>query len=259
MATINNVLNLRHVSYSYNGFTVLDDISFEIPRKKFTILMGQNGSGKSTLLRIIGGLLPYHTGSVMINGEELKDMTPRERAKLVGFLPQRHKAVFPFSVEEVVLTGRAAYISYLPDRNDRLEADKAISLCGIQHLKNRYYTELSGGEQQLVMIARALAQHPEILLLDEPISHLDYSNQLRIIRLIKQLVDEGITVLAVLHDPNMAFLFGDYFVFVHEHHVHPVVGCKAWEHVLIPDIFHNDLTTMEYEGKNFFIPRLKWK
>ena len=159
----------------------------------------------------------------------------------------------------MVLTGRAAYISYLPDENDRMEAEKAISLCGIGHLKNRYYTELSGGEQQLVMIARALAQHPEILLLDEPISHLDYSNQLRIIRLIKQLVDEGITVLAVLHDPNMAFLFGDYFVFVHEHHVHPVIGCKAWEHALIPDIFHNDILKMEYEGKSFFIPRLKWK
>ena len=87
-------------TYPFKGLAVLDDISFEIPRKKFTILMGQNGSGKSTLLRIIGGLLPYHTGSVLINGKELKDMISRERAKLVGFLPQRHKAVFPFSVKK---------------------------------------------------------------------------------------------------------------------------------------------------------------
>ena len=113
-----------------------------------------------------------------------------------------------------MLTGRAAYVFSLPGRRDREKADQAIAEVGIEALRDRPYTELSGGERQLVMIARVLAQEPRVILLDEPLSHLDLANQVRFLRLVKKLTAGGLTVLAVLHDPNLAFLSGDHFVFL---------------------------------------------
>ncbi len=137
-----------------------------------------------------------------------------ERAKQIGFLPQSHYPVFPFTVEEVVLTGRAAYIFSTPTNKDREKAENAIRRIGIEDLRKRPYTELSGGERQLVLIARVLAQEPKIMLLDEPLSSLDLSNQAKMLNLLKGLVASGLTVVAVLHDPNVAFRYGDHFIFL---------------------------------------------
>ena len=175
---------------------------------------------------------------------------------MLGFLPQHHKPVFPFKVSEVVLTGRASYIQFTPNRRDEYQVDKALELVGIASLRNRIYSELSGGEQQLVMIARLLAQQPKILLLDEPISHLDYYNQIRILKLIKELVSKDITVVAVLHDPNMAYLFGEKFIYVHDGQVHEVNDQNAWEHQLVNKIFDNQLFPVEHQGKYIFIPQV---
>jgi iron complex transport system ATP-binding protein len=202
----------------------------------------------------LAGLIPYHNGSVRINHEELSSLKARYRARSIGFLAQKHKAVFPFTVEEVVLTGRAARVTYLPSGKDILLARKALEMCGIDHLRERLYTELSGGEQQLVMIARTLAQEPEVILFDEPVSHLDFNNQIRIMSMIRKLVNQGLAVVAVLHDPNLAFHFGDRFVFIHDHQVYEVNQEKPWEHRLVRDIFHEDVGYMEYNGKCLFFP-----
>jgi iron complex transport system ATP-binding protein len=256
MATINNMIEIDKLSFSYNGQPVLKDVSLKITGNEFTVLLGQNGSGKSTLMRVMAGLLPKYSGNVQIRGKDLHKMSSRDRARSIGFLAQQHKAVFPFTVKEVVLTGRAAYIGFVPGKKDVQIAFEAIEKVGIEYLLNRVYSELSGGEQQLVMIARALAQQPEILLLDEPISHLDYNNQLRIISLIKQLVKQGITVAAVLHDPNMAFLFGDRFVYFHNKQVFDARDKKPWEHEWVKEVFHDDMYTVSHEGKCIFIPRI---
>jgi len=258
MAAVNEaIIAVRELSFGYyRSEMILAEVACSIPEHRFTVIMGQNGSGKSTLLRTMAGILPYHSGSILVKGEELKHLSARKRSRRLGYLAQHHKAVFPFRVHEVVLTGRASYINFLPGAKDREEADKALDLVGILHLKNRIYSELSGGEQQLVMIARILAQQPEILLMDEPISHLDYNNQLRVIKMIKQLVQTRITVVAVLHDPNMAYLFGDQFIYVHQQNVHQVTEGHPWEHPLVKEIFHDDLQAVEYEGKHVFIPHL---
>lgn len=247
-------ISVSALNFSYDTKTLFGSISFDVKENAFTVLMGQNGSGKSTLLRIMAGLLPYKKGRVMVFGEELKPLHPRNKAKLIGFLPQQHKPVFPFKVNEVVLTGRAAHIRYLPSSGDRLIAAAAIERTGITHLAQRYYTELSGGEQQLVMIARTLAQQPRILLLDEPVSHLDYNNQLLIIKLLKDLVREGITVAAVLHDPNLSFLFGEKFIFVHEGSVVADNSDHPWLNPLVKAIFYHPVTMVPHGNKQILIP-----
>ena len=247
------MIQVAGLTYSYGRENVLQDVSCQIHPDRFTVIMGKNGSGKSTLLRLIGGLIPYHSGSICMGDQELASMPHRERARWIGFLGQHHRAVFPFTVEDVVQTGRSPYIRFVPGRKDKAITEEAMELAGILSLRKRIYSELSGGEQQLVLIGRLLAQQARILLLDEPISHLDYNNQLRVIKLIRHLVAGGKTVIAVLHDPNMAYLFGQQFIYVHDRKVHEVTG-KAWEHDLVGEIFHHELQTVEHGGKCLFFP-----
>lgn len=251
------IISTDNLSFSYNPKrAVISDVNCTISENTFTVVMGKNGSGKSTFLRLLGGILPYHQGSIKINNIELKELKLKERAQLIGFLPQHHKPVFPFKVSEVVLTGRASYVHFSPQKSDQYQTDKAMELAGISSLRNRIYSELSGGEQQLVMIARLLAQQPQILLFDEPISHLDYHNQLHILKLVKELITNNITVIAVLHDPNMAYLFGEQFIYVHNNQVHEVNDKKAWEHQIAHDVFDNQLVPIEHKGQYVFIPQI---
>jgi len=256
MATIEDIITIEDLSFGFNGHEVLSDISLRIAQSRFTVFIGRNGSGKSTLLRLMAGLIPYKYGSVKLHGTEIGRMSFKERAKRIAFLAQQHRAVFPFTVEEVVLTGRAAHVGYFPSELDREITAQAIRKAGIAHLQDRIYTELSGGEQQLVMIARTLAQQPEVILLDEPVSHLDYKNQIGILSLVKKLAQSGTTVIAVIHDPNLAFLYGDRFVYFHDRKVYEMNDGKAWEHKLTRDIFHEDILTIEHGGRCIFIPHL---
>jgi iron complex transport system ATP-binding protein len=251
-----SIIKIKNLNFSYEEKnSVIFGVDLTIYKDLFTVILGQNGSGKSTLLKCMSGILSYHSGSIAIKGKELKNLSVKERAKLIGYLPQQHKPVFPFSVFEVVLTGRVSYIRQVPSKHDEAEANKAIHTVGIEHLKDRIYSELSGGEQQLVMIARILAQKPEILLLDEPISHLDYNNQIMVISMLKKLVARGMTVIAVLHDPNMAFLCGDEFIYVHRSVVHKVNEKKPWQHPLTAEIFHNNIQFLEHSDTCVFIPQ----
>ena len=214
MGELTPAIQVEGLSFAYEGRPILNEISLEIPQGQFTVLLGKNGSGKSTLMRILGGMLEFESGEVRIMGEELLSFSSRGRAKVLGYLPQHHRPVFPFAVEDVVLTGRASYVSYAPKPEDLEIAVDALRRVGILHLRERPYTELSGGEQQMVRIARVLAQQPRLILLDEPTSHLDFLNSAHLLRLIRELVDADLTVLAVLHDPNSAFLYGDHFIFL---------------------------------------------
>jgi iron complex transport system ATP-binding protein len=205
---------VKDLTFGYGEKNVLDHLDFRVPPGKFTAVLGKNGSGKSTLLRLIAGFIKPKSGSIEVFGTDANRLSITERAKQIGFLSQSHYPVFPFTVEEVVLTGRAAYIFSTPTNKDREKAENAIRRVGIEVLRKRPYTELSGGERQLVLIARVLAQEPKIMLLDEPLSSLDLSNQAKMLNLLKGLVASGLTVVAVLHDPNVAFRYGDNFIFL---------------------------------------------
>jgi len=257
MGELETAISISNLSFSYENNQVLDEISAEIKASRLTVILGKNGSGKSTLLRIIAGITPYQNGEIFIGNESLRTIRLSKRAKRLGFLGQKHKAVFPFTVEEVVLTGRAGYVKIVPTKQDKLKAIDAIKKVNILHLINRIYTELSGGEQQLVMIARVLAQEPKIVLLDEPTAHLDFSNQIKILSLLRELTSEKLTVVAVLHDPGIAFLYGNDFLFVQNGKlIKPHKPIKPWDAGFLQTIYEHELESVPYGKSALIAPRL---
>jgi iron complex transport system ATP-binding protein len=249
-------VRIRNVSFAYDGLTVLKNIHLHVQPGRFTVLLGKNGSGKSTLFKLIAGFLKNQQGEISVMGHDLRSLTNARRARLIGILFQRHHGMFPFSAQDVVLTGRASYVTLTPKIEDRQAAAEALEKVGISHLALRPYTELSGGEQQLVMIARVLAQHPKIILLDEPTAHLDFVNSHRLLRIVKGLAESGYTVVAVLHDPNQAFLYGDEFIFLKNGELFtPDKGQPPWDPAVIKEVYDADVDCLVHENLPVILPK----
>jgi iron complex transport system ATP-binding protein len=249
---------VKDLSFGFGQNTILHHLDFSVPPGRFTAVLGKNGSGKSTLLRLIAGFIRPQSGSIEVFGMNVKSLSFAERARRIGFLPQIHYPVFPFTVEEVVLTGRAAYVFSTPTDKDREKAKDAMGRIGIEDLRKRPYTELSGGERQLVMIARVLAQEPKVMLLDEPLSNLDLSNQVRILNLLKSLVASGLTVVAVLHDPNVAFRYGDHFVFLKNGMIREPERLEGFHSAqMLTDVYGIKIEVIPVRNKVFIVPHLE--
>ncbi len=202
-------VHLSGISYAYPaGSDVFRNISIRVEKGEIFSILGPNGTGKSTLLKCIAGLIPPQTGSVLLDGEDITGKKADEVARKLGFVPQTQVSPFPFLVRDIVLMGRAAHIGMFstPSFDDEEIAYKALERVRIPHLATRPCTGISGGEWQLVLVARAIAQCPGILLLDEPTSHLDLGNQMRILDVIRSLADEGMTVIIATHFPDHALL-----------------------------------------------------
>jgi iron complex transport system ATP-binding protein len=248
-------IEIRNLSFAYDDQPVLKNICLQIAEDRFTVILGKNGCGKSTLFKVLTGIESHKNGTVSILGENIARLSSRQRAKRIGYLPQQHRPIFPFSVMDVVLTGRASHVALSPKKKDRMLAEAAIDRVGIRHLIGRPFTELSGGEQQMAMIARVLAQEPKVILLDEPTSHLDIFNQTRILSLVRELVDSGLSVIAVLHDPNSAFIYGDEFVFIKGGEIQsPDPSHKPWDKSFLEHVYDSDLTTIPYGDRALVIP-----
>lgn len=188
----------------------LRGVSLHVAEGEVAALLGPNGSGKTTLFQCLAGLWRPEGGSVRLGGAEVRALSPRERARRVAVVPQNHAPAFPYTVLDAVLMGRAAHLGPLsaPCRRDRELAEQALAAVGVTQLGGRVYTRLSGGERQLVLIARALAQEAPVLLLDEPTSHLDFRNQFLVLERVREIAAERrLTVLMTLHDPNLALGF----------------------------------------------------
>ena len=256
MGSVDAAIDVKNLSFGYEEQLILRDLSFQIPESRFTVLLGRNGSGKSTLLRILAGLLPLKKGEVTVMGRSLRQLSARQRAKVIGFMPQQSRAIFPFAVEDVVLTGRASYVTVVPKKEDEEKALRALEQVGIMHLKGRPFTELSGGEQQMVMIARVLAQEPRVIMLDEPTSHLDFINQAHLLSLVRELVGGHLTVLAVLHDPNSAFLYGDHFIFLKNGRIEALADDESpWDRHVLERIYETEMHTVPYGGRAIVVPQ----
>lgn len=174
------------------------------------------------MLYCINSVLKPNKGSILIDGKNIASMTRNDIAKQVGLLPQEHRATFPYSVLDVVIMGRAPHIEIFssPKNEDVDIATKAVETIGITHLIDKPFINLSGGEMQLVLIARALAQEPDIILLDEPTSHLDFKNQILVLKIIKMLsIQKKITIIMTLHDPNQALMFSDKVVMMNKERI----------------------------------------
>jgi len=200
----------RNIAYAYGERLVLKRISFSVAARQFFIVIGPNGSGKSTLLRVLAGLLRPVAGRVELNGRSLSRYSRRQIARKVAYVPQSTVLSFPFTVQQVVLMGRAPHLGWpaIEGKADWQTAREAMAFTRTDHLAARRISEISGGEQQRVFLARALCQTPQILLLDEPTATLDLRHQLQIMDLLEHLIRErGLTVIMVSHDLNLAAMY----------------------------------------------------
>lgn len=206
------IYELSDIRFSYRsgGPEVLQGVSLNLEEGQLLTILGCNGSGKSTLFGCMLGLLKPQSGKILLCGEDLTKLTPRRIAECVGYVPQSHVPTFDYTVSEFVLMGCAARVGLLshPGAEERRRASEAIERMGLEALRDRPYTELSGGERQQVTIARAIAAHPRAILFDEPTSHLDFGNQIKVLRVIRDLSADGYAVVVTTHDPNHALLLG---------------------------------------------------
>lgn len=226
-------LTARDLTFAYNSRPVLDRVSLRLRPGRLTGLIGPNGSGKSTLLRCLDRILKPRQGSLLIEGQELDGLTSRELARRIAYVPQSGAPLTAATVAEAVLLGRRPHLGFRVSGPDRAKADEALAALGLTGLADRYFDELSGGEKQKVLLARALAQETPVLLLDEPTSNLDLRHQLEVLDLLTGLARSRNLCLAVtLHDLNLAARYGDELVLLDQGQV-AADGSPA--EVLTPD------------------------
>jgi len=207
-------LIVKDLQFGYNSRTILNGISLELRPKEMLGVIGPNGSGKSTLIQCIDGLLRPETGSILLNGKELKDISRKELARKVGYVPQTtSRSFFPSTVIDTVLMGKRPHLGWRSSNKDVKNVIQVLRLIGIEDLAMRDINELSGGQQQKVLIARALAQEPAMLLLDEPTSNLDIKHQLEVVEIIREKVmEKSISAIMAVHDLNLAAKYTDRIV-----------------------------------------------
>ncbi len=214
----NPLLAFQSVTFSYPGSThpALSDFSLAIEAGSVTTVLGLNGAGKTTLLHLALGWLRPQKGVILLNGRSLTGYSRREMGQAIGLVPQSEQISFDFSLLDYVTLGRAPYLAPLamPGVDDVRIAQQALEQVGMASLANRSVLSLSGGERQLVLIARALAQQPRLLLLDEPSAHLDLSNKGRLVNVLRRLVGKGVTILLITHEPDLAAAIATHLVLV---------------------------------------------
>ncbi len=205
------MLAARELAFGYPRVTVGEGISLDVAPGEVFCLLGPNGCGKTTLFRTLLGLLPPRGGAVSLDGRPLNSLPKAARARRMGYVPQAGAPSFPFTVFETALMGRASHVGLFatPGPTDHAAARAALEAIGIAHLAARRVTEISGGERQMTLIARALTQEPALIVMDEPTASLDFGNQARVIATIRALSARGIAVVLSTHDPGHAFACAD--------------------------------------------------
>jgi iron complex transport system ATP-binding protein len=252
------MLKVENLHFDFDGLEVLKDISFSVEKGELCALFGPNGTGKTTLLKCLIKLVNYKKGTVFVENKNINTMKEAEVAKLIAYVPQEHKPPFPYLVKEVVLMGRTPHMggTFGPSEKDIKAAIEAIELIGLADIADRPYTALSGGQRQLVLLARAFAQGTKILLLDEPTSNLDFQNQIMIWRIIKELTKKGISALTCTHDPNHVSWFCDKVIVLGNNGIvangNPA---KALTEETLNEIYGGVCSVKSFDGMQMVIPR----
>jgi len=213
------IIQINNLTFEYNndfGFKLFIE-NWKVEQGSFVSIVGPNGCGKSTFLKILAGINIPHSGRVLINGKSIKEIKRKNYSKFIAYVPQSLISVFPFTVHEIVMMGRTPYLNFMgfEKENDCIIVDEAIKMMELNNIKNKCINEISGGELQRVFIARALAQKSEIILLDEPNSHLDIQHQIVIFELLQKLSEKNnLTIISVSHDLNMVGMYSKEVIFM---------------------------------------------
>ncbi len=248
------MIHVRDISYAYGLKNVIDEISFSLGKGEMVAILGNNGAGKSTLLKCLDGIYRVKNGSILLNGEDVLSMKRRFRAKRVAYVAQQCD-VADVTVRDMVLLGRKPYITWDANEQDHEIVDALIEKLSLGSLVDRQTSKLSGGELQKVMLARALAQQPELLLLDEPTSNLDPRNQHEVMRLVKDIAEErGIAVVIVLHDINLALRYCDSFLLLKDQTVYSFGGADSVNEQSVRKVFDLPAEIREWNGTRVVIP-----
>ncbi len=251
------MLAARGLAIGYRDRIVGRDLDVALAGGEVLALLGPNGGGKTTLLKTLLGLIPPLAGAVTLAGRPLGRLSLRERARLIAYVPQVHAGTFAFTVEDVVLMGRSAHGDLFrpPSAQDRAVAVAAIARLGIGHLAPRPYTMISGGERQLALIARALAQEPRVIVLDEPTASLDFGNQGKVMREIRALAASGLAVVFSTHDPNHALRFAERAMLIRDG---TSLACGPSRAVLTAErlraLYGAEVRVVEGEGERAYLP-----
>jgi len=201
-------LEIRDLGFSYKGHQVLKGVDLTVGEGEMVALLGRNGAGKTTLLRLIPGFLKAGSGDILIDGIPVREMKLRDRARMMAYIPQITRSAFPYSVRTSILMGCSNSLSLIqsPGKKEEEKVEHMIDLLNLHDLADRNMDNISGGERQLVLVARAMMQDARMLILDEPTSFLDYSNQLLVLEKVADLVDKGYSCIFSTHNPDQALM-----------------------------------------------------
>lgn len=256
------MLRVKDLAFSYRKKTILTQVSFELNYGQSVCLLGKNGVGKSTLFKCLLRSIQPDSGQVLIDDVKVQDYSRNELAGLVSYIPQSPKGIFHFTVFDMVLMGTASRLKNYqqPGQREKELADQALNRLNIGHLKNKHYSEISGGEQQLVIIARSVAQQSKIIIMDEPCASLDYGNQVMVLEMIKKLSTEGLLIIQATHDPNHALQYGDHVMILQQgtltHQGKPseiLTGDRLESLYGVPIAVHY----LQEQGHRFCVPKMR--
>jgi iron complex transport system ATP-binding protein len=248
------MIRTEALSFAYRNDKVLHDLTLNFEPGKITALLGPNGSGKSTLLKCCTGILSGYDGEIFIDQQPLHRLPPRQRARYVAYVPQQEIQTFPVSVFDTILMGRKPYIGWMPSRNDYAVIEKIMHQLHLDDIAHRHLNELSGGQRQRVIIARALAQQPQVLLLDEPTANLDLRHQLEVMTILQKIAQDGITIVIAVHDLNLAAAHCHQFVMLHEGRCFAQGTHEIFTPEKIRKLYEVEVRIIENGNQPFIIP-----
>ncbi|MCQ2752459.1 MAG: ABC transporter ATP-binding protein [Coriobacteriales bacterium] len=248
-------IKVENLSFSYGKHEVLHELNFEIKDGMLVNVLGPNGVGKSTLFRCLLGLNKNYSGNIFINEKNLKTLNTKQKAKEIAYIPQSHQPIYDYEVLDVVLMSTTNDLPVLgtPKKEQIHRAYNALEKIGIEKLATRTYTEISGGEQQLVLIARAIAQEANTIIMDEPTSALDYGNTVRVLNAVKALAAEGMSIVQSTHQPDQAFLYSDKTLVIYDKRVRAFGTPKE---VVTKDLI-GDIYDIDVEVKSLYDDKIR--